>query len=260
MKKKGYCFFARLFKYSKIIAVKTATFLTQSRCASLKQTLEIRMKLLNTIEIEPWDYAKNEYESPSVSKAENPKGWSDFWYKCISDSNLQNLQPIELGSYLVDINKIGESELKTILKKELKDIDLSDFEEYVGQIVGGIVIVENDKIILEPTCCGDISDIQNWEEIEKSELDKWTQLWIGHPWVFYKKTNNHIALSDYTDYNLEDFKDITEKYKFSEQKLLSEIKSSRNNQIEFEKRISKVLAELKIDNANEIAKLMTGNK
>jgi len=30
-KKKGYCFFARLFKYSKIIAVKTATFLTQSR-------------------------------------------------------------------------------------------------------------------------------------------------------------------------------------------------------------------------------------
>jgi hypothetical protein len=31
VKKKGYCFFARLFKYSKIIAVKTATFLTQSR-------------------------------------------------------------------------------------------------------------------------------------------------------------------------------------------------------------------------------------
>jgi hypothetical protein len=34
VKKKGYCFFARLFKYSKIIAVKTATFLTQSRCTT----------------------------------------------------------------------------------------------------------------------------------------------------------------------------------------------------------------------------------
>ena len=218
------------------------------------------MKLLNTIEIEPWDYTENEYESPYVSKAENPKAWSDFWYKCISDSNLQNLKPIELGSYLVDINNIGDSELKTIIKKELKDVDLSDFQEYVGQIIGGIVIVENDKIMLEPTCCGDISDIQNWEEIEKSELNKWTQLWIGHPWIFYKRTNNQIAISDYTDYNLEDFKDISEKYTISEEKLLSEIKASRNNQIEFEKRISKILSELKINNANEIAKIMTGNK
>jgi hypothetical protein len=38
VKKKGYCFFARLFKYSKIIAVKTATFLTQARCKTLKKT------------------------------------------------------------------------------------------------------------------------------------------------------------------------------------------------------------------------------
>ena len=218
------------------------------------------MKLLNTIEIEPWDYTENEYESPSVSMAENPKAWSDFWYKCISDSNLQNLRPIELGSYLVDINNIGDAELKTILKKELKDVDLSDFQKYVGQIIGGIVIVENDKIIIEPTCCGDISDIQNWEEIENAELERWNQLWLGHPWIFYKRTKNHITFSDYTDYNLEDFKDISEKYKFSEQKLLSEIKSSRNNQIGFEKRVSKILAELKVDNANDIAKLMTGNK
>lgn len=232
----------------------------RERCASLKQTLEIRMKLLNTIEIEPWDYAKNEYESPSVSKAENPKGWSDFWYKCISDSNLQDLQPIELGSYLVDINKIGEPELKTIIEKELKDVDLSDYQEYVGQIIGGIVVLENEKIILEPTCCGDISDIQNWEEIGNAELNKWIQLWIGHPWIFYKRTDNYIAVSDYTDYNLEDFKDISEKHKFSEQELLSEIKISRKTQIEFENRISKILKEMGINNADEIAKLMTGNK
>jgi hypothetical protein len=44
VKKKGYCFFARLFKYSKIIAVKTATFLTQSRCAQAEKTNELRNK------------------------------------------------------------------------------------------------------------------------------------------------------------------------------------------------------------------------
>ena len=218
------------------------------------------MKLINTIEIEPWGYTQNKYDSPSISRSEDPKGWSDFWYKCISDSNLQNLKPIELGSYLVDLSKIGEAELNIILKKELEDIDLSNYQEYVGPIIGGIVILENDKIVLEPTCCVDLSDIQNWEEIESTELNKWTLLWIGHPWIFYKRTEKYIAISDYTDYNLEDFKDISEKHKFSEQELLSEIKSSRKHQIEFENLVSKTLIKMGVKNANEIAKIMSGNE
>ena len=218
------------------------------------------MKLLNTIEIEPWDYTENEYESPNVSRDENPQKWSEFWYKCISDSNLQNLKPIELGSNLVDINNIGEPELKTILKKELKDVDLSDYQEYVGQINGGIVVMDNEKVIIEPTCCGDLSDIQNWEEIGKTELNKWTQLWIGHPWLFYKRIDNNISFSDYTDFNLEDFKNISENQKISEKTFISEIQLMRKSLNEFEKRISKALTEMEINNADGIAKLMVGNK
>ncbi|MFC4634498.1 hypothetical protein ACFO3O_11305 [Dokdonia ponticola] len=218
------------------------------------------MKIVNTIEIEPLDYTDNEYAYPKTTKIKDPKAWSDYWYRCISDSNLQNLEPIELGSYLVDINKIGDSELKIILQKELKDIDVSDVEEYVGQLIGGIVIIEHDKVIIEPSCCGDVSDIQNWESIETSKLDQWTQLWIGHPWLFYKRTDHNIILSDYTDYNLKDFKNISEKYKFSEQGLISEIKSSRKCLNDFKNRITRALEELEIDNAHKIAKLMIGSK
>ncbi len=73
------------------------------------------MKLLNVIEIQPRDYTENMYESPNTSKIEMPEAWNDFWYKCISDSNLQDLKSIETGSYLVDTNTIGDVELKTIL-------------------------------------------------------------------------------------------------------------------------------------------------
>jgi hypothetical protein len=45
VKKKGYCFFARLFKYSKIIAVKTATFLTQSRCKTFMNEILQQTKM-----------------------------------------------------------------------------------------------------------------------------------------------------------------------------------------------------------------------
>ncbi|MDH7447824.1 hypothetical protein [Aquimarina sp. 2201CG14-23] len=218
------------------------------------------MKLLNTIEIEPWDYTENDYESPDVSRDENPQKWNEFWYKCISDSNLQNLKPIELGSYLVDINNIGDSELKIILQKELKDIDLSNVQEYIEPLFGGIVIIENDNIIIEPTCCGDISNVNHWEEIENSKLNQWEQLWIGHPWVYCKRNVDSIVLSDYTEDCLEDFKELSEKYKFSKQILINEIKSSRKDLNDFENQITKVLVELGIDNANKIAKLMVGNK
>ncbi|EZH75247.1 hypothetical protein ATO12_00280 [Aquimarina atlantica] len=218
------------------------------------------MKLLNTIEIEPWDYTENEYESPDVSRDKNPQKWSEFWYKCISDSNLQNLKPIELGSYLVDIKSIGDSELKIILQKELKGIDISNVKEYIEPLFGGIVIIENDDIIIEPTCCGDISNIRHWEEIENSKLNHWEQLWIGHPWVYCKQNVDSVALSDYTEDCLEDFKELSEKYKFSKQILTAEIKSSRKYLYDFENRITKVLIELGIDNASKIAKLMTGNK
>ncbi|WP_405368339.1 hypothetical protein [Nonlabens sp. Asnod2-A12] len=218
------------------------------------------MKLLNTIEIEPLDYTENEYEFPNTSKEKNAKAWSDFWYKCVSDSNLESLKPIELGSYLIDIKNISDSELKTILQKELKGKDLSNAEEYVEPLFGGIVITENDKIIIEPTCCGDIANLNHWEKIEKFELNKWEQLWIGHPWVYCKKTNESIILSDYTEVNLGDYKELSEKYNFSRQELNSQIKSSRKDINAFEKQIRKVLVELEIENANKISKLLIGNK
>ncbi|MBD0404520.1 hypothetical protein [Flammeovirga sp. EKP202] len=217
------------------------------------------MKLINTIEIEPWDYSKNEYDLPSKTKAEDPEAWSNYWLKCISDSNLQNLKSIAPGSFLVDMKTVGDFELKVILEEKLQDLDPSEIEECLGRISGGIVIVENDNIIVEPNCCGDLSDILNWEEIGNASFNKWTSLWIGHPWIYFKRTDKYISISDFTEKNLEEFKSISEKHKLSEEELVAEIKICRNDQIHFENRISEILVEMNIKNADEIAKIMTGD-
>lgn len=205
------------------------------------------MKLLNVIEIDPWNYTEKEYEVPLGSRNEDPKQWSEFWYRCLSDSNLNHLRPIELGSFFVDITKIKDSELETIVRTELKDVDLSDYKNHIGCLNGGIVIKEKGKVVIEPTCCSDLSDLFNWEEIGKTTLDKWTQLWIGHPWVFYKKNNDTILFSDYTEDNLEDFKEIPVKYKLSVQELMAEIKLIKEDYNVFEKRVYNVLKEFIIE-------------
>jgi hypothetical protein len=218
------------------------------------------MKLLNTIEVSPYNYSDTEYEYPSRSSSEFPDEWNEFWIRCISDKNLGNLCAIRKGSYFVDIETINDNELEEIVKNELKEVELEDFEEQVSRICGGIVIIENNISLIEPTCCGDIGNIKEWESIFEDKSNGWNQLWIGHPWVFYKKENGNIEFSDYTDLNLEDFKDIKSKFQFAEEELKKEVEKIRSQQNRFEHRIHKILDKIGIINSERISKLITGNE
>ena len=134
-----------------------------------------------------------------------------------------------------------------------------DYEGQVSKIYGGIVLEENNTIYIEPSCCGDIGNIREWESIFESGLNKWNQLWIGHPWVYYRKVNGFIEFSNYTESNPEDFKDIEILIRVSELELQTELKKGREHLNEFEFRIRKTLEKMGIVNAEQFSKLMTGN-
>jgi len=218
------------------------------------------LELINTIEISPYDFANSEYEYPNGSSAELPNEWDKFWKKCLADKNLENLNSIRKGSYLVDINSIKKLELKEILKSELKEVELDDFEEQIGKIYGGIVMKTKDKFPIEPTCCGDIGNLYEWEEIFESANADWKQLWIGHPWIFYRKANNEIEFSDYYEANIDEIKNIKSILKIPINDLKNKLEIAKNEQINFERKIQIALEEMGIKNSNRIAKLMTGNK
>lgn len=218
------------------------------------------MKLINTIELSPYDFANSEYEYPNRSSAELPNEWDKFWKKCLADKNLENLNSIRKGSYLVDVNSIKKSELKEILKSELKEVELEDYEEQVGKIYGGIVIKIKDKFPIEPTCCGDIGNLYEWEEIFENANTDWKQLWIGHPWVFYRKANNEIEFSEYYEANIDEIKNIKSILKVPIDELKNKLKIAKNEQINFERKIQIALEEMGIKNSSRIAKLMTGNE
>jgi hypothetical protein len=210
------------------------------------------MQLINTMEINPYDFSDKEYDSSSI---ESPERRNQFWKRCISDKNLGRLEAIREGSYLVDITTIHDEELAEILKYKLEEVDLSDFEEQVGRIRGGVALKENDTMYLEPTCCGDLGSIEEWESIFEKEPNAWHQLWIGHPWIYYKRNNGTIAFSDYT----EDFNAIEILVSVSELELQMELRKIRTQQNDFESSIRRVLGKMGMVHAERIAQLMTGN-
>lgn len=46
------------------------------------------MRLVNAIEISPYDYGSNNRESPKGSVEKMPKEWNRFWLDNLSDSQL----------------------------------------------------------------------------------------------------------------------------------------------------------------------------
>lgn len=217
------------------------------------------MKLINTIEISPYDYANSEYDFPNKSSVELPDEWDQFWRKCLADKKLEKLTPIEKGSYLVDVNSIKDFELEIILKNELEEVDLTDYKQQVGVLEGGIVIKVDNKFPVVPTCCGDIGNLYLWEEIFENAHKEWKQLWIGHPWIFYRKEKDSIEFSDYYEANLDEIEEVKSLIKVPMAELKSQFDLIKKEQLEFERRIQYCLEIMGMKDSKRIAKIMTGN-
>ncbi|MDV7698992.1 hypothetical protein N6B72_18895 [Chryseobacterium soli] len=217
------------------------------------------IQLFNVIEISPLKYSKEEYGLPEVSDLPNPEEWYKQWIKAVSTIDL-DFHTIDGESYFVDIETIDDRNLKIILEVDLQGIDLDDFKDQIMPFDGGIVLKENDKILIKPTCCGDIGNIKEWQRILENESKEWSDLWIGHPFVFYKKDNGKIQFSDYSDLNLNEFLDIKPIFEIDESNLRIEFEKVKQQQIKFKIKISEILKKMKIDDSERISELMTGVK
>ncbi|WP_223606856.1 hypothetical protein [Chryseobacterium sp. OSA05B] len=215
------------------------------------------MKLINVIEINPLKYSKEESELPDSSDFPDSEIWYKEWVKSVSSLNF-NFSPIDNDSYFVDIEVIDDENLGIVLEADLKEINPEEIEDMLTAFDGGIALMEDDKAWVLPTCCGDIGNIIEWKKILEDETEKWNELWIGHPWIFYKKVNGKIQLSDYSDLNLKDAKNIQAHIEVDELELKTELEKAEKQQINFKNRISKILEKMKIKNFDRISEMLTG--
>lgn len=202
------------------------------------------IQLFNVIEINPFKYSQEDYEIPELSDSSSSEERNDRWQKAISTLDL-NLKLIEEDSYFVDIETIDDKNLKIILKIVFDDRDIDIEEEnYLMLFDGGILLKKDNELLLEPQCCADLEDIKNWEYIFENSSSDWSQLWIGHPWIFYKKENGKIQFSDYTEDLLNEWENRQSVFEVDELDLQIEINKIKERQIHFNNRVIKLLTEI----------------
>jgi hypothetical protein len=70
-------------------------------------------------------------------------------------------------------------------------------------------------LIIEPQCCGDLSNIQEWREAVEYKGSTWRPLWIGHPWVSVRFFNGMLTISDYHEIDDNNDNEIFPKFRVS---------------------------------------------
>lgn len=200
------------------------------------------IQLFNVIEIDPFRYSKEEYEIPELSSSPTSKENNERWRKAISTLDL-NLKPIQEGSYFVDIETIDDENLKIILKVIFENVEI-DGTDFLSSFNGGLILMKNDDVLIEPTCCSDLENLKNWQYIFENDSAEWSELWIGHPWIFYKKENGKIQFSDYTEDMLSELESIQSVFEVDEVDLQIEINKMKERQIHFNNRVIKLLTEI----------------
>ena len=119
---------------------------------------------------------------------------------------------------------------------------------------GGIVLKQENQVIIEPMCCTDLGDIDNWLEIESAPNNAWGMLWIGHPWVYYRKMGDTIEFSNY----IENVENAIPKYQLNLAELYAALEKIMLEREQFIKRVQHALEQLKVEDSIEMAQSITG--
>lgn len=160
--------------------------------------LILKMKLIPVLELIPSVFSQSEKNIP---EHEDVNGWSTYWKECLRESGITDLEPIVRGSLFVELNEINEQNLKIILSKELEGYGEDyNIEEDISALSGGYILFISESLRILPSCCGDLSNIDDWEAAVEYLGDEKKELWIGHPWLLVKGDKSRLEITQTAEY------------------------------------------------------------
>lgn len=132
------------------------------------------------LELEPSHFGSADRPAGAPSSAAEEDG---HWRACLRQAGLVDVAPIVPGSWLVPLEGLSRlSTLETIIRIHFTD-DMPATEDEVGPLSGGYALTDGSDVLVLPTCCSDLGDLESWRAAANNANDHPEMLWIGHPWL-----------------------------------------------------------------------------
>ena len=146
------------------------------------------IQLVPVLELVPTKFSSQTRESPSGSSRDVPEEWFRYWTDSLADSNITGLQPLRRDSWHVPtVNFDVSGNLRRFLEKTFDEwggIDSLSHSDCKPVLNGGLALqCSACDVLIEPGCCADLGDANNWKEAAEYRGTEWQILWIGHPWL-----------------------------------------------------------------------------
>ncbi len=174
----------------------------------------------------------------------------------------KTLQMDAYAYYSIPISELSDDkDLLTFIlhslpkRKKKKNFDL----EKIPALIGGIVIEFDDNTAIAPQCCGEIYNYQHWKEVLDKQPQEWTEIWIGHPWIYARVQNNTLELSEIMEATLSPQQDRAIKYTFDLNTFIQKLNLCIQEIKAFKKRIYKTLKKHQYPYPRKIANLLIDN-
>ena len=208
------------------------------------------IKLNLILELNPWDFTEDPYPYDKDNTIENRYKW---WKHVMTSVGINQIEPISKSNY-VNTNSISNSDLMIILKDHMERNGPGEYSDSMSPLYGGVLLLNNDEIMISPNCCTDMVDHYQWLEIEPTKIPK--QIWIGHPWIFYKTEGTEIIFSNFVEKNSEDLLPEDLILKGSLNQILEEAEKLKEYVSNFETQVRNCLTEIGHEKPGAMAKCL----
>lgn len=173
------------------------------------------------------------------SRDENPDGWASYWTTAVAARGYTDVAAIEPGSWLVAVETMSSDSLLILVTEALTDSGFTNDLDTWSALFGGFMLRDRDGIVLRPTCCGDLANLDAWEDAAAYREEAWTMLWIGHPWVSVRADGDRLLVSDYH----EDDSTLSALWSIDRQALFCAIAEARAGLHRFALRLERAVAQ-----------------
>ncbi|MCA9041783.1 MAG: hypothetical protein KDA65_15625, partial [Planctomycetaceae bacterium] len=178
--------------------------------------------------------------------------------KMLNRTGFGHLTPIRSGSWHFRTSLFTESDLTVILPAifdEYSESIEAEEPDESGALYGGMALCdENGGVLIEPTCCADLRNINSWNEAADYRKSTWQQVWIGHPWVSVKYEEPRLVFSD-----LHEHQDPVARWSICPEDLRFAIDQAEKELFQFSDKIGNSLRNIEYDgDVNVLSKNLAG--
>ncbi|QDU47755.1 hypothetical protein [Gimesia panareensis] len=201
-----------------------------------------QFQLIPVLELEPGTFSTQDRVFPYEEGKDQTNEEQEHWDSCLADSGITNLTPIKTGSWFVRATVFSDEQLDQYLRVIFADWggihETLDDPDCLPELPGGFVLLsQTGEVLVEPTCCCSLKDLENWEAAAQNRSQSWQTLWVGHPWISTRFQTPWVILSDYHELEME----IPERWVVRRQELQQAIQNAERELTQFSLKLERVL-------------------